>query len=394
MSAPTKVLHVVHSLQVGGLENGLVNLLNRLDAERFKQIVCCLTSSGKFAKRINVPGVDLIELNMPTTRFRFPLLRLARMFRQLSPDIVHTRGWPTVDAVFAARFAGIKYIIHGEHGREHSDADGTNWKRNQIRRLVGHAVDRYVIVCDFFRSWLNETCKVRNERIVYIPNGVDTKKFHPLDPVVVEASEPKEAEGAARKDLRQQLGLPPDSLLVGTVGRLDPVKDFPTLIRGFQQIKHNFTNAQLVIVGDGPIRSDLARLSEELGLDRSLLWLGERGDIPELLRCFDLFVQTSIFEGMSNTILEAMASGLPIVATDTGGNPELVRTGENGTLVDVGDVGMLGDTLRRYLGDPALRRSHGSNSRVRAMNHFDLSLMAARYAEMYEALTGELQSHG
>jgi sugar transferase (PEP-CTERM/EpsH1 system associated) len=375
-----KILHVVHSLQVGGLENGLVNLLNRLDPERFKQTVCCLTSAGKFAERIKIPSVEVIELNIPAGQFRFPLLRLAKVFRQLSPDIIHTRGWPTVDAVLAARLARIGHLVHGEHGREHSDADGNNWKRNQIRRLVGHVVDRYVIVCGFFRSWLNEVCRVKNERIVCIPNGVDTERFSPLDLVSAEEA------GFLRRHLRCQLGLPPDSLLVGTVGRLDPVKDFPTLMNGFHKIRDGFPHAKLVIVGDGPVKSNLTRLGEEMGLDSSILWLGERSDIPELLRCFDLFVQTSIFEGMSNTILEAMATGLPIVVTKTGGSPELVRNGENGTLISVGDSEGLSKTLGHYLVDPALRKKHGSNSRLLAVNQFDLALMAARYAELYEAL--------
>ena len=386
MRVQTNIVHVVHSLQVGGLENGLVNLLNRLDPARFKQTVCCLTSAGKFAERIKVTGVEIIELNMPAQQFRFPLMRLAKMFRQLAPDIVHTRGWPTVDAAFAARLARVKYLAHGEHGREHADANGSNWKRNQIRRIVGMVVDRYVIVCDFFRSWLNKTCGVRNEKILYIPNGVDTNKFYPLNSVSVKEERCGEAE-ESRWRLRQRLGLPADTLLLGTVGRLDPVKDLPTLMKGYRQIKDDFPKARLVIIGDGPVKSNLMRLSGELNLDASLLWLGERNDIPDLLRSLDLFVQTSVFEGMSNTILEAMASGLPIVATDTGGNPELVSTGENGTLVQVGDVQRLGDALQRYLADPTLRRNHGSQSRLRSVNYFDLSLMAARYAEMYEALT-------
>jgi sugar transferase (PEP-CTERM/EpsH1 system associated) len=385
MRAAKKILHVVHSLQVGGLENGLVNLLNRLDPERFKQTVCCLTSAGKFAERIRIPSVEIIELNMPAGQFRFPLVRLAKMFHRLSPNIVHTRGWPTVDAVFAARCARVSHLVHGEHGREHSDIDGNNWKRNQVRRLVGHVVDRYVIVCDFFRLWLNEMCRVKNERIVYIPNGVDTEKFRPLDCGSVLKARPSEL----RERFRCQLGFPPDTLLIGTVGRLDPVKDFPTLMKGFRQIKDSFSGAKLVIVGDGPVRSNLSRLGKELGLDSSLIWLGERNDIPELLRSFDIFVQTSIFEGMSNTILEAMASSLPIIATDTGGNPEVVSNGENGILVPVGGVTELSVALQKYLSDPVLRYKHGSNSRRRAIDCFDLSLMAARYAEMYENLAGD-----
>jgi len=383
LRAPKKIVHVVHSLHVGGLENGLVNLLNRLDPERFKQTVCCLTSAGKLAERINVPGVEIVELKVPGGQFRFPLLRLAKLFHHLSPHIVHTRGWPTIDAVFAARCAGVSHLVHGEHGREHSDVGGNNWRRNQIRRLVGHIVDRYVIVCDFFRLWLNEMCRVKNERIVYIPNGVDTEKFRPDDSAV------ETVPSEARKRLRSRLGLPAGSVLVGTVGRLDPVKDFPTLMKGFRRIRDSFSEATLVIVGDGPIRPSLFRLGEELGLGASLIWLGERSDIPELLRCFDIFVQTSVFEGMSNTILEAMASNLPIIATDTGGNPEIVSDGENGILVPVGGVRELGIALQKYLSDPVLRCKHGINSRRRAIDYFDLSLMAARYAEMYDALAGE-----
>jgi glycosyltransferase involved in cell wall biosynthesis len=164
------------------------------------------------------------------------------------------------------------------------------------------------------------------------------------------------------------------------------VKDLPTLLKGFAKAKHSFRDAQLAIVGNGPIRSQLERLAQELELDTSLVWLGERDDTSELLRCFDLFVQTSIFEGMSNTILEAMASGLAIVTTNTGGNPELVTSGENGTLIEVGDVDGLGHALKRYLTDQSLRTNHGLNSRQRAVHDFDLSLMARRYAEMYETL--------
>jgi glycosyltransferase involved in cell wall biosynthesis len=141
-----------------------------------------------------------------------------------------------------------------------------------------------------------------------------------------------------------------------------------------------------VIVGDGPIRGELVRISEEHGLGQSVKWLGNRSDIPALLRHFDLFVQTSAFEGMSNTILEAMATGLPIVATDTGGNSELVKNGQNGALIPVADVSALVGAVGTYLQDSALRRLHGVESRRRVEVDFDLSLMATRYADLYESV--------
>jgi sugar transferase (PEP-CTERM/EpsH1 system associated) len=380
MRPKLKILHVVHSLQVGGLENGLVNLLNRLDPQRFEQTVCCLTSLGKLAERIKLPNIDIVELNLSAEQFRFPLLRLAKIIRSLEPTIVHTRGWPTVDAVFAAWLARAPHIIHGEHGREHTDSEGMNWKRNQIRRIVGCLVDRYVVVCDFFRPWLRESCRVNSDKIIYIPNGVDTAKFHPID------NFSESIACAAKQELRGRLGLPGDCVLVGSVGRLDPVKDFPTLLRSFKAIASEFREAKLAIVGDGSIRSSLIDLCRELKLDSSVLWLGERSDIAALLRCFDLFVQTSIFEGMSNTILEAMASGLPIIATTTGGNPELVRDNETGLLVPIKNVAALTNALRTYIKDSELRLAHGLSSRETAVRQFDLAVMIERYAALYGSL--------
>jgi sugar transferase (PEP-CTERM/EpsH1 system associated) len=378
--SPIRILHVVHSLEVGGLENGLVNLLNALDPERFEHSVCCLTKSGKFAERIASAGIKIVELDLPAGRFRFPLFRLAGLFREISPHIIHSRGWATVDATFAARLAPGAALIHGEHGRDLVDKNGDNWKRNQIRRLVGFNVDRYVVVCDFFRSWLSRTCGVAAHKIVHIPNGVDTNRFYP------KAGCSAAQDGFSNADWKRTLNVSPEAVILGSIGRLDPVKDFPTLLKGFAEISRQHPEAVLVIVGDGPIRADLVRISNEYGLGASVKWLGERRDIPALLRQFDLFVQTSAFEGMSNTILEAMASGLPVVATDTGGNAELVKNGENGALIPVADVSALIRALGNYLRNPALRTGHGAQSRRRAQDDFDLSKMVACYSELYESV--------
>jgi sugar transferase (PEP-CTERM/EpsH1 system associated) len=273
--------------------------------------------------------------------------------------------------------AGVTTVIHGEHGREWTDAQGTNWKRNQIRRIVGLLVSRYVVVCDFFREWLRHTCKVPGRKIIHIPNGVDTEKFRPL--------EPNQGAPAARGELRRRLGLPAEGLLLGAVGRLDPVKDFPTLLRGFSRLCCQFPQARLAIVGDGPVRANLMDLARALDLAPRLSWVGAQEDVASLLRCFDLFVQCSIFEGMSNTILEAMATGLPVVASATGGNGELVVDGANGFLFPVGDVEALTQALTKYASDQTLRELHAAQSRQRALEHFDLTLMTSRYASLYEA---------
>jgi sugar transferase (PEP-CTERM/EpsH1 system associated) len=379
--SPTKILHVVHSLDVGGLENGLVNLINHLDSGRFEHSICCLTRSGEFAERITSARIKILELNLPIGQFRFPLFRLIRLFREISPHIVHSRGWATVDATFAARFAGGAAIVHGEHGRDLADKAGDNWKRNQIRRLVGLNVNRYIVVCEFFRSWLAQSCRVPHRKIVHIPNGVDAATFYP------KGGSRGDLDGISENVWRESLGIASDAVIVGSVGRLDPVKDFPTLLKGFAEIKRGFPRTILAIVGDGPLRENLVAIANDHGLAGSVKWLGQRRDIPALLRRFDLFVQTSAFEGMSNTILEAMATGLPIVTTDTGGNSELVKKDQNGSLIPVGDVSALIGAVGAYLRNPALRTEHGIESRRRVERDFDLSLMAVRYAELYESVS-------
>ena len=373
-----KIVHVVHSLELGGLENGLVNLVNRLDPVRFHHTIVCLTRAGSFASRIKNHEVAVVEVGASGESFRFPLLKLARLFREIGPDVVHTRGWGAVDAVFAARLAQIGSIIHGEHGREWTDTRGSNWKRNQFRRGVGRLVKWYVFVSDFFRPWLTGQCGVRAGKIIYIPNGVDTERFSPFEDAVF-----ARPSCSSRRAMREQLGLPAEGPLIGSVGRLDPVKDLPTLLKSFASVLSELPAARLAVVGDGPMKGELESTARALRIDHAVAWLGRRDDIPALLRYFDIFVQSSLFEGMSNTILEAMASGLPIIASRTGGNGDLVAEGENGFLFEVGDAPALTQAIRRYLLDLSLRNAHALESRRRALKHFDISLMAERYADLY-----------
>ena len=383
MAKPLRVAHVVHSLELGGLENGVVNLLNSLNSSQFDHTLICLTRAGSFAERIKNNRATIVEIGCSEKSFRFPLLKLAGLFRELDADIVHSRGWGAVDAVFAASVARVSAILHGEHGREWTDTRGSNWKRNQIRRIIGRLVKRYVIVSDCFRPWLTKECGVKADKIVYIPNGVDTQRFHPVEERADQKLLNVDPPQSGVRNLRRQLGLPSEAVLIGSVGRLDPVKDIPTLLHSFSKLLPAFPNSRLAIVGDGPLREDLRNKARSFRIDHAVCWLGRRNDVPALLQCFDIFVQSSLFEGMSNTILEAMATGLPIIASDTGGNADLVARNCNGFLFPVGDVPSLTGAIRHYLSDEALRKAHASESRRRAARQFGISLMADRYADLY-----------
>ncbi len=362
------IVHVVNSLGVGGTENGVVNLVNGL-ADRFRHTVVTLTPTITLAARLPAgtpvhtldkrPGVD------PRT-----IGRLAALLRRLRPDIVHSRNWATFGAVVAARLAGVRTVVHGEHGRDAGDPDGLHPRRRWRRRLAP-LVSRFVTVSDDLRRWLVEHVGVPTAKVTRIYNGVDTSRFFPVD----------------TSGRRWLAGSGPDEPVVGTVGRLDPVKDHAGLIQAFGRLAGDHPGARLLIVGNGPCRRELETLAASLTPGR-VTFAGERGDVPELLRSMDVFALASLGEGISNTILEAMATGLPVVATAVGGNPELVEDGVNGALVPRRDPAALAAAIGRYLDDAHLRAVHGKASRERAMERFSLERMCAAYTALYLQLAG------
>jgi sugar transferase (PEP-CTERM/EpsH1 system associated) len=359
------VVHVLHSLGVGGTENGVVNLINALGGE-FRHTIVSMSTRGALAARLSVP----VEIHALDRRRGLDLrasARLARLLRRLRPDVVHSRNWGAFDAILAARLAHVPTLIHGEHGWEASDPAGRNPRRNRFRRLLAPLVWRFITVSRDLERWLTTTVGVPADKIVTIVNGVDTARF---------AEAPRDAG-------RRALGLGEDRVVIGTVGRLNPVKDQGTLLDAFARVPDGRRELALVLVGEGPAAGALRDRAERPDLDGRVHFLGRRDDIPLVLRGLDVFALPSLNEGISNTVLEAMASGLPIVATRTGGNPELIEDGVTGRLVPVGDAAALAQALGTYARDPLLRTLHGKAARERAVEEFGLDRMVDRYRRLY-----------
>ena len=359
-----RIVQVIPSFRIGGLENVVVRLVNHLD-QLADQAVVTPGGTGPVAERFpdRVAVIPLGEAHRPD---RWNAVRMARLFRKLSPDIVHTRNWTCIDAIIGARLAGVPVVIHGEHGREASDPDGRNQRRRQVRRILSPFVTEFVTVSRDLGRWLVEQVRVPARKVRTIYNGVDTGRFAPGD----------------RAAARHALGIPEDWAVAGTVGRLDPVKDQAGLIRAFAQTPNTGKSA-LVIVGDGPSRPQLEATVTELGLGERVRLLGEREDIPLILQSLDVFVLPSIGEGISNAILEAMATGLAVIATRVGGNVELVRDGITGRLIEPRRPEPLAGALTAYLGEPARAREHGAAGRQRAVGEFGLERMLAAYEALY-----------
>jgi len=364
------IVHAVNSLEIGGLENGVVNLVNRI-GPRFRHVIVCLSTEGALRQRLD-SHVEVHTLHKRRGHDVRTLLRLVSLLRRIRPGIVHSRNWAAFEAVGAAFMARVPVVIHGEHGREISDPEGRNRRRNAARRLCAPIIDHFVTVSDDLRSWLVRRLHIPGSKVTTIHNGVDLTRFSYQDQL----------------KSRLKVGLPADARVIGTVGRLDPVKDQAALIRAFARLASTHPQAMLVIAGDGPCRGELGALVSTLGLEKRVRLLGSRSDIPVVLAALDVFALPSIAEGISNTILEAMATGLPIVATRVGGNPELVEDGRSGVLVPVQDEASLAAALDAYLDDGHLRTLHGKGARDRVVQHFSLERMGQAYTDLYTHLLG------
>jgi len=374
---PPLIAHVIHHLHIGGLENGLINLVNRIPKERYRHAIICMDDYSDFRDRLQRDDVVVYAMHKKPGRDPAAKWRLYRLFRELKPDILHSRNLSGLDALLPAMLAGVRHRLHGEHGRDIDDLDGSNRKLQWLRRLHRPLVEHYIPLSRDLERYLVERIGVDSARITQIYNGVDTERFKP-------ATSGKAALPVGFSN--------DDAVVIGTVGRFQPVKDQLNLARAFIRLLDNnpelASRARLVMIGDGPLRDTVLDTLKAAGYGE-LVWApGPRNDVNTLLPAMDLFVLPSLAEGISNTVLEAMACGLPVVATAVGGNPELVEDGICGRLLPAADSEVLADTLRQYLADPQRLASEGTASRERAVERFSLDAMVDRYLSVYDRLLG------
>jgi sugar transferase (PEP-CTERM/EpsH1 system associated) len=371
------VVHIIQRLAVGGLENGVVNLINHMPEDRYRHVIVCLADATDYSQRITRKDVPVFALDQRPGQDYAVHWRLLKLLRRLRPTIVHTRNLAALEFQAVAAFAGVRCRVHGEHGRDMYDLDGTNTKYNLFRKTMRPFVQRYTAVSIDLARWLVDTIGIRPERVTQIYNGVDADKFRPRD------------------GIRSRFGpdgfLTPKSFVIGTVGRLEPVKDQLTLVRAFIQLAQSRSEARerlrLVLIGEGSLRTQAMELLRNAQV-ADLAWLpGERADVPELMRGMDLFVLPSLREGISNTILEAMATALPVVATHVGGNPEIVDVGNTGDLVPHNDPSSMARTIESYFRNPEKGLRQGALGRNIVERRFGMERMVEGYLKTYDAVS-------
>ena len=366
MQRHIRILHVLHAFSHGGLENGIVNIINR-SPDHLVHELCFLHRGGEFLQRLDRP-VRYYELHKrPGNDVRL-IFRLRELFRQSNVDLVHTRNWAGFDGILAACLTLRPAVIHSEHGRDIADPDGKNRRRNLARRAMAFRTSKFIAVSRDLYRWLKGTVRIPEEKLLCIPNGVDTDRFRP----------------GRNLELRRSWGIAEDEFIVGAVGRLDPIKNHAGLVSAVRSLQLTGYKVRLVIAGDGPERVKIEKLLASSFVQRPIL-LGARSDVAELYRAFDLFVLNSFAEGMSNTLLEAMASGLPAVCTAVGGNVELVQDGRHGILIKASDDMALAEAIRQYVRSPEMRIAHGYNARSLIVDQFSLEQMVHSYISLYES---------
>ena len=351
-----RILHVVDTLGKGGLENGLVNLIDRLDPRRFEHVVCAIRGLGANVERLPTERVKVICLGKhPDSRFQ--TLTLSRAIRKTSPDIVHSRNWAAIESVVATWGLRGPAIVHSEHGIESDGKSKEPWRRICFRRLAYGLADQVVSVSSQLRDLHARQTGFPRDRIRVIHNGVDCMRFRP-DP-------------AGRIRMRHELNLSDEDLCIGCVRNLLPVKDHLTLLRALSVPNQQSNRWRLLMVGEGPERLQLkAFVNAHEELKHRVRFLGSSNRVPELLSAMDIYVLPSLYEGIANSLLEAMATGLPVVATAAGGNPEVVVDGESGLLFPVRDELKLASLLGLLAARTDLRQPLGAGPCIACASSF------------------------
>ncbi len=375
--APPLILHVVHRFDVGGLENGVVNLINRMSHQDWRHAILSLTEiSEGFAKRVKRDDVQYISLRKGPGHLLNWYPKLHRLFKGLAPAIVHTRNLAALEASVPAWTSGIPARVHGEHGWDVTDPYGQVRRYQYVRRAYRPFVHRYIALSQQIQAYLEQCIGIRSESISQIYNGVDTSKFQ------IEHGSQRQANDCPFSH--------PEYWVVGSVGRLEQVKDQLNLARAFVRALEMNPAAKrrmrLAVIGDGTMRERVMDVVTRAGLASYAWFPGSRTDIPQVLGNLDCFVLPSLSEGISNTILEAMASGLPIVATRVGGNAELIEDGLSGLLVPPGNSEAMARAILSYFLDPGVARRHGRTARRVVEDRFSLDRMVSEYTAMYESL--------
>jgi glycosyltransferase involved in cell wall biosynthesis len=358
------VVHIVQNLAIGGLERVVLNLATHVDRARYRSSIVCLGPGGPLVAEAAGAGVD-VHVVAASPRFHPGLVaHLARRFRRENVRVVHCHNAaPLVYGALAGRACRAR-VVYTAHGVK------TSGSRMPVLLARAGFVDEFFTVSQDARRIAVTRAGADPRRVRTVVNGVDTARYTPL-------------AAPARARRRAQLGIPEEAFAFVIVARLSPAKDHDNLLRAFASLADPERRLRLAVVGDGELGATLDRRVAELDLADRVLLLGSRADVVDWLGAFDCFVLSSYTEGLAMTLLEAMAAGLPVVATAVGGNAEVVADGETGRVVPARDSARLAEAMQWMVVHPDAAREMGRAGRRHAVERFSVQAMVGAYQAAY-----------
>ena len=362
------VLHIISTLEIGGAEILLANLVSNLDSKNYASTVCCIARGGPLATELEKSGVKVVVLRQRNKFDPRVLLPLYRIMNEERIDIVHTHMFrANLWGRTAALLAGVPVIIASKHGFNL----WKNFIHITVNRILAEFTDRIIVPSEFLRKVRIQREHIKPEDLVVIHNCID---LHTFD------------ETIHPHNRRQEYGIKENERVIGVVCRLHEVKGIKYLIESLVELRNAIQNLKLLIVGDGPLKTNLINLAQKLGLGEQVIFAGYRRDIPEMLNTMDVFVLPSLREDFSLSIMEAMAMRKPVVATNVGAIPEVVVDGETAILVPPRDASALAKAISQILLDEQLAQKMGLAGRQRVKKQFSADAASARIQQLYSRL--------
>jgi glycosyltransferase involved in cell wall biosynthesis len=368
-----RLAYIIKEMVMGGSQTHLRQVLRLLDRDLFEPVLFCLTGKGALLDDVRALDVPVIvpagNASFKGASLPLRIAATARELRRLDIDIVHNYLLrANLVGSVAARLARVPVVLcskRGCHERRGFEL---------ISAKIGNRLaDRVMVNADAVRDFVHDNEGCPRDKMFVIPSGVDTERFRPRP--------------EARAEARRRLALPLAAPVVGTVGRLEARKGTAVLLEAAARaLKKGLSELRVVVVGDGPLRDELPALAARLGIAERVHMLGDRSDIPEILVALDAFVLPSRTEGMSNALLEAMATALPVVATAVGGNPEVVSAETTGVLVPPDDAMTMADAMTRLIASPTLAAELGAAARRAVEERYGARAMVRRLEDIYEAV--------
>lgn len=363
------ILFVNHSLAMGGIERMICDFADSLPRDEFNVHAAVFEAGGVLEETLSLSGIPVHHLDKKEGLDFGLVKRLAALTREIGADVIHSNNYSAwLYSVLASKFGGTGVCVHTEH----SNVDSGEKRRYVLEWILSHWTHFVVSVSEMVRMNLIERARIDTRRIRYVPNGIDTVQFSSSVDI--------------RHATREELGLADDEVVVGAIGRLVPVKNHGLLLDAFSRALGKGVSLRLMIIGEGPERELLEETVGRLGLGSQVILTGERQDVDVLLNAMDIYVLSSLSEGMSLSLLEAMSMGLPIIATAVGGSVDLVQE-QNGILVPSGDAEAMKDAIIRLASDFEARKRMGQASRASVLEHYSKDAMVKHYCDIYRNAT-------